>query len=68
MLGQNHVDILSNPSSGHQGRHIDKDLIKKYLTSQTENCYICGPDEFVAVMKNYLIELGVAEDKIVIEQ
>ena len=68
MLGQNHVDIISNPSSGQQGKHIDKDLIKQYLTSQTEYCYICGPDEFVAVMKNYLIELGVAEDKIVIEQ
>jgi ferredoxin-NADP reductase len=68
MLGQNHVDILSNPSSGQQGKYIDKDLIKKYLTSKTEYCYICGPDEFVAVMKNYLIELGVAEDKIVIEQ
>jgi ferredoxin-NADP reductase len=68
MLGQNHVDILSNPSSGQHGKHIDKDLIKQYLTSQTEYCYICGPDEFVAAMKNYLIELGVAEDKIVIEQ
>jgi ferredoxin-NADP reductase len=68
MLGQNHVDIISNPSSGQQGKHIDKDLIKQYLTSQTEYCYICGPDEFVAAMKNYLIELGVAEDKIVIEQ
>jgi len=68
MLGQNHVDIISNPSSGQQGKHIDKDLIKQYLTSQTEYCYICGPDEFVAVMKNYLIELGVAEDKIVIER
>lgn len=68
MLGQNHVDILSNPSSGHQGKRIDKDLIKQYLTSQMEYCYICGPDEFVAVMKNYLIELGIKEDKIVIEQ
>ena len=68
MLGQNHVDIISNPSSGQQSKHIDKDLIKQYLTSQTEYCYICGPDEFVAAMKNYLIELGVAEDKIVIEQ
>ncbi len=68
MLGQNHIDILSNPTSGQPGKHIDKDLIKQYLTSQTQYCYICGPDEFVAVMKNYLIELGMAEDKIVIEQ
>src|SRR3984885_13054288 len=60
MLGQNHVDIISNPSSGQQGKHIDKDLIKQYLTSLTEYCYICGPDEFVAAIKSYLIELGVA--------
>jgi ferredoxin-NADP reductase len=68
MLGQNHIDILSNPKSGQPGKHIDKALIKHFLTGKTEYCYICGPDEFVAVMKKYLLELGVEGDKIIIEQ
>ena len=68
MLGQNHVDILSNPASGLPGTHIDKDLIKQFLTQKTEYCYICGPDEFVAAMKDNLLELGIAESQIVIEQ
>jgi ferredoxin-NADP reductase len=68
MLGQNHLDILSHPLSGQPGNHIDKEFIQKFLTDKTEYCYICGPDEFVAEMKAYLLELNVAEDKIVIEQ
>jgi ferredoxin-NADP reductase len=68
MLGQNHVDIISNPTSGAQGSHINKILIKQFLTDKTEYCYICGPDEFVAAMKKHLLDLGVKEDKIVIEQ
>jgi ferredoxin-NADP reductase len=69
MLGQNHIDILSDPKApGNQGKHIDKGLIENHLTAKTEYCYICGPDEFVALMKSYLIELGVQEDRIIIEQ
>lgn len=68
MLGQNHIDILSHPSSGQPGNHIDKDFIKKFLTDKSEYCYICGPDEFVAKIKDNLLELNIAEDKIVIEQ
>jgi len=68
MLGQNHIDILSNPSTGVQGKHIDEDLIKRFITAKTEYYYICGPDEFVATMKSDLLELGIPEDKVVIEQ
>jgi ferredoxin-NADP reductase len=68
MLGQNHIDILSDPKTpGKTGKHIDKELLKQHLPPRTGYCYICGPDEFVAAMKNNLIELGVAEDHIVIE-
>lgn len=68
MLGQNHVDVISNPIGGGQGSHINKTLIKQFLTDKTEYCYVCGPDEFVVTMKKHLLELGVGEDKIVIEQ
>ncbi len=69
MLGENHIDVLSDPKTrGKTGKHIDKTLLKQYLPSKTGYCYICGPDEFVAVMKKNLMELGAAEDHIVIEQ
>ncbi len=69
MLGENHIDILSDPKTpSKRGKHIDKALLNQYLPPKTGYCYICGPDEFVAVMKNNLIEIGVAEDHIVIEQ
>jgi len=69
MLGQNHIDVISDPiSPGAHGSHIDKDMIKKYLTDLTEYAYVCGPDEFVADMKKDLLELGLKEDQVVIEQ
>ncbi|HEY8784532.1 MAG TPA: flavodoxin reductase [Mucilaginibacter sp.] len=68
LLGKNHIDVLSHPSSGQQGKHIEKDLIKQYLSNKTEYCYICGPDEFVAKMKSNLLELGIKEDRIIVEQ
>jgi ferredoxin-NADP reductase len=69
MLGKNHIDIISDPkTAGKEGKHIDKKLLKKYLPEKTGYCYICGPDEFVAAMKSYLVELGMPEDHIVIEQ
>lgn len=69
MLGQNHIDVISEPTApGSHGSHIDKDMIAKHLTAKTENAYICGPDPFVADMKKDLLELGMKEEQIVIEQ
>jgi ferredoxin-NADP reductase len=69
MLAGNHIDVISNPVAPNaQGSHIDKDLIKKFLTDQTEYAYVCGPDEFVSIMKDYLLELGLKEEQVVIEE
>ncbi|HZY38526.1 MAG TPA: FAD-binding oxidoreductase [Mucilaginibacter sp.] len=69
MLGQNHIDVISNPTApGAYGSRIDKEMISRYITDKTEYAYICGPDEFVAEMKKDLLELGMKEDQIVIEQ
>lgn len=67
MLGPNHIDVISNPMSGGQSSHIDKKMIRRWLTGNNQYGYICGPDEFVADMKQYLLELGMPEDHIVIE-
>ncbi|HAL81328.1 MAG TPA: flavodoxin reductase [Mucilaginibacter sp.] len=69
MLGENHIDILSDPQlPGKKGKHIDKQLLEQFLPKKTGYCYICGPDEFVAATKNNLIDLGVLEDQIVVEE
>ncbi len=69
MLGENHIDILSKPKSpGKQSTRINKELLKQFIKSQAQYYYICGPDEFVTELKNALIELGVANEKIVIEE
>jgi len=68
MLGKNHIDFIAEPLSGEKGRRIDKNVLQQYLSRETKYCYICGPDEFVSQMKTSLLELGVTEDKIVIEQ
>ena len=69
MLGQNHIDVIAKPAApAATGSHIDKNLIGQYLTAKTEYIYICGPDEFVADMKRYVLELGLKEEQIVIEQ
>lgn len=69
MLGDNHIDILSNPLlPGKQGKHIDKDVLRPFLDSKTKYCYVCGPDEFTSAMVNNLAELGAAKDHIVVEQ
>lgn len=69
MFGENRIDVISSPvTPGKKGRHIDKELIKHYLPEKSGYCYVCGPDEFTAAMVNYLTELGVQKDHIIIEQ
>jgi ferredoxin-NADP reductase len=69
MLGENHIDIISNPTEpGQQGKHIDKELLKKYIDDTDRYYYICGPDEFVSSIQNNLLELGISKEQIVIEE
>lgn len=69
MLGENHIDVLSNPKmQDKHGKRINKELLKEFIKSSAQYYYICGPDEFVAELKSALIELGVVNKKIVIEE
>jgi ferredoxin-NADP reductase len=68
MLGEKHIDIISNPKSGKPGKYIDKDLLKQYISADNHCYYICGPDPFVAQLKADLLELGVSKGQIVIEE
>lgn len=68
MLGDNHIDIISKPKSGKPGKRIDKNLLKQHLMDAGHYYYICGPDPFVAQIKDDLIDLGVPKEQIVIEE
>ncbi len=69
MLGENHIDIISNPTEpGQHGKHIDKHLLKKHIGAAGSYYYICGPDKFVSSIQNYLLELGISKEQIVIEE
>jgi len=62
MLGNNLINVIAE-----QGKHIDKAMLRDYV-KEGRKYYICGPDEFVNTMQDYLHELGVKQDDIVIEQ
>jgi ferredoxin-NADP reductase len=68
MLGERHIDIISEPKSGMPGKHIDKALLEQHVTDDKHYYYICGPDPFVAQLKDDLVELGVPKEHIVIEE
>ncbi|MDB4919340.1 flavodoxin reductase [Mucilaginibacter sp.] len=68
MLGERHIDIISEPKSGMPGKHIDKDLLEQHVTDDKHYYYICGPDPFVAQLKDDLVELGVPKEYIVVEE
>jgi ferredoxin-NADP reductase len=68
MLGENHIDVLSEPAAGKPGRHIDTEMLKQYIIPAIKYYYVCGPDEFTAAMVDDLQKLGIAKDRIVIEE
>lgn len=68
MLGENFINVLSDPKTGQPGRHIDKDVLKKHTGDSHRYYYSCGPDEFVAAMVDHLVALGISRENIVTEE
>ena len=69
MLGNNFINTITEENSGqYDHERIDE----KYLTKKVKNFdnyfYICGPDPMVEAIHKDLLNLGVKEEKIVIEQ
>ena len=69
MLGSNFINIISDEKNTPyiEGR-IDEDFLAKQITDFDEYFYICGPDLMVEAIHKDLLNLGVKEEKIVIEQ
>jgi ferredoxin-NADP reductase len=69
MLGKNFINVLTREKSDkYYSQHIDKDLINKLVKDFNQYFYVCGPDKFVEDIKSILKNLGVTDDKIVIEK
>lgn len=64
MLGENYVDVLEEPDK----KLINKEILKEHLNESTQFCYICGPDKFTEIMCLNLKDLGIPDDRIIIEQ
>jgi ferredoxin-NADP reductase len=69
LLGENYVNVLKAPLDSHlKGRVIDAELIAGCGGTKDNFWYICGPDAFTAAMVRHLENLGITEERIVIEQ
>ena len=69
MLGKNFINVLTREKSDkYYSQHIDEVLINKLVKDFNQYFYICGPDKFVEDIKSILKNLGVTDDKIVIEK
>lgn len=65
LLGTNFTNVLSREivDSCVYGR-IDKEFLGAKITDSDQFFYVCGPESFNDGIKEYLLDLGVNEDKI----
>lgn len=68
MLGENYLDVLSNPIAPQPGAFIEMKMLKERVLKGTQFYYICGPDKFTDIMVDDLTALGVRKHQIIIEQ
>ncbi|MEO6187969.1 MAG: FAD-binding oxidoreductase [Ginsengibacter sp.] len=69
MLGKNFINTLTDEKTEkYDNRRIDESYLKEKIKDFSQYFYICGPDPMIEGIKAILLNLGVDEDKIVIEQ
>ncbi|HVW13696.1 MAG TPA: FAD-binding oxidoreductase [Mucilaginibacter sp.] len=68
MLGENYIDILSEPSPPQASQFIEMKMLKEEVLKGTSLFYICGPDKFIEIMVENLMSLGVRKSQIIIEE
>ncbi len=68
LLGSNMINILSEEQNpGYEYGHINKELIQKNLNAENKYIYVCGPPPMMDAVQNYLNEIGIGKDAIVLE-
>jgi ferredoxin-NADP reductase len=69
MLGDNFINTLTDePGSRYDNRRIDEAYLRENVTDLSQYFYICGPDPMIESISNDLQKIGVAKDKIVVEE
>ncbi|HXR83819.1 MAG TPA: FAD-binding oxidoreductase [Hanamia sp.] len=69
MLGDNFINtITEEKSSEYDNERIDESYLSKKITDFNKYFYICGPDPMVEAIQKDLLNLGVKEEMIVVEQ
>ena len=59
--------VTDEPDSPFYGEQIDGELLKEYVSAD-DTCYVWGPMPMLDDMKTQLQKLGVAEERIIMEQ
>lgn len=69
MLKSNFVNLLTRENvMGFIGRRIDRNFLIENVADFGQHFYICGSTEFVTNITEYLLDLGVTPDSLVIEK
>jgi ferredoxin-NADP reductase len=69
MLGDNFINTITEEKTGKfDHRIIDEIYLKEKIKNLDQYFYICGPDPMIESVKEKLLNMGVKEGKIVIEQ
>lgn len=67
-LGRKYVNILSEEHTDeYPNGRIDKAFLNEIITDRSQFFYVCGPPEMTEAVTSDLKDLGVTEDKLVIE-
>ncbi|MEO6869061.1 MAG: FAD-binding oxidoreductase [Ginsengibacter sp.] len=69
MLGKNFINTLTDEKTEkYDNSKIDIAYLKENIKDLSQYFYICGPDPMIDAIKKDLLDMGVPEDKVVIEQ
>ena len=69
MLGDHFINTITEEKTAQFDHHIiDENYLKEKIKNFDQYFYICGPDPMIDSIKEKLLNMGVKEDKIVIEQ
>lgn len=69
MLGKNFINTVTHEKTDlYDNRRIDEKYLSEKLEDFNQYFYLCGPDPMVEGLHRSLLNLGVADEKIIIEQ
>jgi ferredoxin-NADP reductase len=69
MLGNNFYNTLTQEKNeNYDHRVIDKTFLQDQIKDFSQNFYVCGPDQFVKNITDFLQELGARADAVVFEK